>query len=116
MSTRTKLSVAGVVATIERELQGGPGESEPAPVRGGIDLERLRAAQREFRAEPVGGRLRGLKRLAFWFVASAFDRQGKVVEALFDELESAEAARDRLERKLAALEARVGTSSGEAGR
>jgi len=116
MSTRTKLSVAGVVATIERELRGDPPETQAAPPARGLDLERLRAAQRDFRADPVGGRLRALKRLAFWFVASAFDRQGKIVEALFDELESAEAARGRLERKVAELEARVEASSEDRGR
>jgi len=34
------------------------------------------------RDEPVGGRLVRLKRLIFWFTASAFDRQAKVQEAM----------------------------------
>lgn len=36
----------------------------------------------KFRAEPVGGRLRPLKAFVFWFVASAFDRQTKILEEM----------------------------------
>ena len=32
--------------------------------------------------EPIGGRLVPLKRLIYWFTASAFDRQAKVQEAM----------------------------------
>ena len=47
-------------------------------------VARIRAMQRDYRIEPLGGRLLPVKRLAHWFVASTFDRQAKVVEALFD--------------------------------
>jgi len=50
-------------------------------------LEYARELQRAFRAEPVGGKLSALKKLAFWFVASSFDRQAKAVEALLDAVE-----------------------------
>ena len=47
-------------------------------------VARIRAMQRDYRIEPLGGRLLPVKRLMHWFVASTFDRQAKVVEALFD--------------------------------
>lgn len=47
-------------------------------------LDHARELQRAFRAAPVGGRLAGLKKLAYWFTASSFDRQAKAVEALLD--------------------------------
>lgn len=50
-------------------------------------LSRIRAMQREFREQPIGGRLLPLKRMAYWFTASAFDRQAKVVEALLELVE-----------------------------
>jgi hypothetical protein len=40
-----------------------------------------------FRLEPIGGRLLRLKRVAFWFTASAFDRQSKVQDAVLDAVE-----------------------------
>lgn len=47
-------------------------------------MARIQALQHDFRVEPIGGRLLPIKRLMYWFVASAFDRQAKVVEALLD--------------------------------
>jgi hypothetical protein len=47
-------------------------------------MARIQALQHDFRVEPIGGRLPTIKRLMYWFIASAFDRQAKVVEALLD--------------------------------
>ena len=47
-------------------------------------MARIQALQHDFRVEPIGGRLLPIKRLMYWFIASAFDRQAKVVEALLD--------------------------------
>jgi len=47
-------------------------------------VARIRSMQRDLRIEPLGGRLVPVKRLVHWFVASTFDRQAKVVEALLD--------------------------------
>jgi len=40
-----------------------------------------------FQLEPIGGRLVRLKRIVFWFTASAFDRQAKVEHAVLDAIE-----------------------------
>ena len=107
------LSVPDVLDLIDDELTH-PGR--PLPTN--HDLERrvylVRELQRKFRQEPVGGRLVPLKRLITWFSASAFDRQGKVVEALIDLVEDlvqenqAQAARiDELARSIARLNART---------
>ena len=69
-------------------------------------LARVREQQRSFRAEPVGGRLLPLKRLVHWFVASTFDRQAKVVEALLPALEAMRAELVALRREVAELRAR----------
>jgi len=107
-----RLTVDNVVAAIDRELAGGPAEAVPPRPR--VGGAALREAQHRFRAEPVGGRLARLKRLVFWFTASAFDRQAKVVEALIDELEAERGARELLAQRLAEIEARL--SSGAGGR
>jgi len=110
-----RLTVDQVVKAIESELAEATAASPQVaagPPRG-ADLAKLRELERRFRADPVGGRLRPLKRIAFWFVASAFDRQAKVLEALFDELEASEAAREHLARRLAAHEAKLASGRQE---
>lgn len=106
MTSSPRITVDGVVAEIERELRGEGPPPAAVPGASGPDLARVRELQSRFRAEPIGGRLAGLKRIVHWFVASAFDRQGKVIESLLEELAASEAARERLERRLATLEAR----------
>jgi predicted O-methyltransferase YrrM len=80
--TGPEVSVADVLDRIRLEItrpaSGAAGSSPSAKVT------RVRALQREFRREPVGGRLLPLKKVLYWFVASSFDRQAKVVEALLD--------------------------------
>jgi hypothetical protein len=97
-----ELAVRDVVAEIRIEL-GLPlharSETAPAP-----PLGRARDLLRRFRAEPVGGRLAFLKRLAYWWVASAFDRQSKVIDALIAELEMSSRRIQELEARLAKLE------------
>jgi hypothetical protein len=78
-----------------------------------------------FRMEPIGGRLLGLKRIVFWFTASAFDRQSKVHDAVLAALE--EVAREcvdlrnriailQLDRGPAATSGRRGADPQQAGR
>jgi hypothetical protein len=50
-------------------------------------IARVRAMQRDFREQPIGGRLLPIKRMFYWFTASAFDRQAKVIEALLELVE-----------------------------
>jgi hypothetical protein len=40
-----------------------------------------------FQWKPLGGRLVGLKRLVYWFSASAFERQAKIQDAILDALD-----------------------------
>lgn len=101
------LSLDQVVATVQRELAGVPAAARSP--EGGPVLARVREQQRVFRAEPVGGRLLLAKRVVHWFVASSFDRQAKVMEALLDELAAEIAERQRLARRVAELEARLTT-------
>ena len=61
-----------------------------------------------FRQEPVGGRLVLLKRIIFWFTASAFDRQAKVQEAVLDAL-------TEIERELLDIRNRMLVDTGEPG-
>jgi hypothetical protein len=92
-------SMESVLAAIANELAGGPpdgGARVPGPPQG-VGVAALRERLARFRADPIGGRLLPLKRFAFWFVASAFDRQAKLLEAMLDELAvlEAEVARSR---------------------
>jgi len=72
-------------------------------------LANARQRLHQFRAEPIGGRLVGLKRLVFWFTASGFDRQSKVQESMID-------AMDELARELVDLRNRMAILRLELGR
>ena len=77
------LTVAEVLETVDREL-------ESPTLASGSDADPLAGLRRqiaEFRREPFGGRLVFLKRLAYWFVASSFDRQTKILESMVDHLD-----------------------------
>lgn len=103
MTRPDPLSLEQVVATVERELAGGPA---PGPVHGPA-LALARERQAAFRADPVGGRLLLAKRLIHWFVASSFDRQAKAFEAMLEALDAEIGERERLARRVAELEARL---------
>jgi hypothetical protein len=106
-------TVEQVVSTIRSEIASAPPETRPTHL-GSIDT--VREMQRRFRSEPIGGRLSSLKRLVYWWVASAFDRQGKVIEALIAELEASDFRAAELEKRVARLEAeRIGGASGGKG-
>lgn len=92
---------------VTARLASGPDSADPA--RQALDL--ARALQGGFRAEPVGGRLLPLKRFVHWFVASSFDRQAKVVEALLPALEAMRAELVALRREVAELKLRGGGGS-----
>ena len=66
-------------------------------------VARLRESVREFRCNPIGGRLLPIKRMAYWFVASAFDRQSKVVEKLIDLIEESGRENERLREQVREL-------------
>ena len=76
-------SVAEVLACIEAELEEAPESLGSLRAR----LHRVRHQLDHFRLEPVGGRLAGVKKIPYWFVASAFDRQGKILEEICELLE-----------------------------
>jgi hypothetical protein len=81
---RTKeLTVEDVVRRVQVELDHEIPTGSPLERR----IARVRAMQREFREQPIGGRLLPLKRVLYWFTASAFDRQSKVLEALLELVE-----------------------------
>lgn len=118
MSPRRVPPVDAIVETIEAELA----DRVEAPIsasaaedrrRARSGLERARELQREFRAEPVGGRLLALKRALYWFVASSFDRQAKVVEELLPALEAMERELESLRGEVAELRARSASTPGE---
>ena len=101
-------TVDQVVAAIRTEIDSGSPGTRGARLG---SIEAMRELQRRFRSEPIGGRLAGVKRLAFWWVASAFDRQGKVIEALLAELEASDVRAAELEKRVARLEAeRIGAA------
>lgn len=77
------LSVPDVLNRVRAELDLAQPSVSPFERR----LARIRSMQREFREQPVGGRFVSVKRLVYWFTASAFDRQAKVVEALLETVE-----------------------------
>ena len=87
------LTAPEVLSRIRGELD----LAHPSESRFERRLARIRAMQREFREQPVGGRLLALKRMAYWFTASAFDRQAKVVEALLELVEDLAEENRRLE-------------------
>ena len=72
-----------------------------------LDFKQLRERVRQLRWEPIGGRLLPLKRLVFWFVASAFDRQAKVMEELLDLVEEISRENERLHQQVHDLAARA---------
>jgi hypothetical protein len=84
---QSRPTVEGVLSSIRAELED-PEPMTPPPTRA---IERLREQQRFFREEPVGGRLLPMKRLAYWFTASAFDRQAKVIESMIEVLDDLDA-------------------------
>jgi hypothetical protein len=90
------LEVVDVITRIRAELDVPSPRESPLARR----MAEIRALQRGFRAEPVGGRLTPFKRVAYWFTASAFDRQAKVVEALIDVTEELSRENERLSREL----------------
>jgi hypothetical protein len=73
---------AEVVNRIRGEIEAPSGAQTDSTLTARVS--RIRGLQRDLRIEPLGGRLLSFKRLVHWFVASAFDRQAKVVEALLD--------------------------------
>ncbi|HEV7734853.1 MAG TPA: glycosyltransferase [Candidatus Binatia bacterium] len=79
-----------------------------APVAAGAEVasrtQRLREMLEHFRREPIGGRLLSLKRVVYWFTASAFDRQAKVQENML-------AVLVEMEQELAQLHARRDTAA-----
>lgn len=107
MTRRRSPTVSDVLTAVREELadrasmarRETPETEDPAR----LALDLARSLQGSFRAEPVGGRLLPLKRVVHWFVASAFDRQAKVVEAMLPALEAMRAELIALRREVAEL-------------
>jgi predicted O-methyltransferase YrrM len=67
-------------------------------------MERIQAMQRDFRAKPLGGKLLPIKKIFHWFVASAFDRQAKVIESLLTVVDDLSIEVQRLSRSVSHME------------
>lgn len=105
------LRTSEVLAAIERTLRGKPLELEERnpsclPVAANPAFESFVERVSRFRLEPLGGRLLPLKRVLYWFVASAFDRQTKILEALVEALRWEQARVAQLEAQLSELRRR----------
>ena len=86
------LSAGDVLARIRAEIDA-PSRGETAFARRMAHIQSLQTA---FRKDPVGGRLAPLKRAVYWFTASAFDRQAKVIEALLEVIDDLGQENERL--------------------
>jgi hypothetical protein len=71
----------------------------------GRRTQRIRELIEGFRREPFGGRLLRLKRVVYWFTASAFDRQTKIHESLLPAIVEVEQELAQLRLELAEAEA-----------
>jgi hypothetical protein len=91
------LTAQNVLKRVRAEIDHETPPASPLEQR----IARIRSMQREFREQPIGGRLLPIKRVVYWFTASAFDRQAKVIEALFELVEDLAEENHRLESKLA---------------
>lgn len=87
-----------VLAAIRAELAGSRTQSTSSAFA--ARMARLRQLQRQFREEPLGGRLLGVKKLVHWFTASAFDRQAKVIDTLIDTMDHLAIERERIVSRL----------------
>jgi hypothetical protein len=91
--------VLGILDALAAHVAAAPpAAAGPTPVS---RTQRLREMLEHFRREPIGGRLVPLKRLIFWFTASAFDRQAKVHEAILAVLVEMEQELDASNRQSA---------------
>jgi len=108
MSPHEKLALtsADVVKRIRSEIATSSGEPTESGV--GSRVAWIRALQRDFRVEPLGGRLLPVKRVLYWFVASAFDRQAKVVEALLDLVREITDENGQLRAEIRQLKSEIG--------
>jgi len=103
---RPTLSSDKVLSRIRAEIE--------TPARAPTDsafaarMARIQAMQRDFRVEPLGGRLLPMKRFFHWFIASAFDRQAKVVESLLTVVEDLANEVQRLGREVSRLNRNTG--------
>lgn len=95
--TENRLTVEDVLNRVQVELDHEIPTGSPLERR----IARVRAMQREFREQPIGGRLLAIKRVFYWFTASAFDRQAKVIEALLELVEELAEENHRLQSTLA---------------
>ena len=95
--TEDRLTVEDVLNRVQVELDHEMPTGSPLERR----IARVRAMQRDFREQPIGGRLLPIKRMLYWFTASAFDRQAKVIEALLELVEDLAQENHRLSIQVA---------------
>lgn len=96
-NTTRKLTADDVLDRVRVELD----QEIPATSKLERRIARVRSMQRGFREQPIGGRLLLVKRVLYWFTASAFDRQAKVIEALLDLVEELAEENQRLSLEVA---------------
>lgn len=88
--------LAGILDALAAHVAAAPPTAAPSAVS---RTQQLREMLEQFRREPIGGRLLGLKRIIYWFTASAFDRQAKVQETMLGVLVEMEQELDQLKRR-----------------
>lgn len=91
------LTAQEILSRIRTEIDQESPATSPLERR----MARVRTMQREFREQPIGGRLLPIKRVFYWFTASAFDRQAKVIEALLELVEDLAEENRRLSSQVA---------------
>ncbi len=104
---------AEVVNRIRSEIEAPSGAQPDSAVA--VRVARVRGMQRDLRVEPLGGRLLPVKRLVHWFVASTFDRQAKVVEALLDLVRDIGEENEQLRAEVRQLQAELNEQRRTAG-
>lgn len=75
---KEELTVDHVLQEIQSALRQPATLAPPLETR----IADVRQMLLRFRREPIGGRLLLPKRVMYWFTASAFDRQARILEAL----------------------------------
>jgi hypothetical protein len=105
------VDVADMLRTMDARIHA----CEAASQRSLSSLAQARDLLWRFRAEPLGGRLVGLKRLVYWFSASAFDRQAKVQEAMLNALDEIARELVDLRNRMAILRMDLEQNAGSGG-
>jgi len=107
---RPRVTAAEVVTRIQSEIEMPSASERTTPFA--ERMAHIQVIQRQFRNEPIGGRLVAVKRLFAWFSASTFDRQAKVIEALLDLVDDLGVEVERQRQELERLRSEGGEGGG----